>query len=268
MPELRRSKRVSLAPVPESKKPKSEAEKVGKVKNVAEPKKATSKELLEGDEIPDLTLLDENENEVSLRDAAKKRKYLVIFAYPKASTPGCTRQVCGFQKNYQKLTELDTTVFGLSADKPKSQLNFVTKQKLEYPLLSDPTSELIGLLGAKKSPSGIKRSHWIFVDGVLKIKKIQISPEVSVNSALEDIEKLREDGEDGEDVKDEKDDKEEEKEGSKEEENKDETEEKNDTKEEEKKEEVKEEVKADNGAEENENGENENGENGEKGADA
>ncbi|SGZ57180.1 CIC11C00000005601 [Sungouiella intermedia] len=266
MPELRRSKRVSLAPVPESKKPKSEAEKVGKVKNVAEPKKkATSKELLEGDEIPDLTLLDENENEVSLRDAAKKRKYLVIFAYPKASTPGCTRQVCGFQKNYQKLTELDTTVFGLSADKPKSQLNFVTKQKLEYPLLSDPTSELIGLLGAKKSPSGIKRSHWIFVDGVLKIKKIQISPEVSVNSALEDIEKLREDGED---VKDEKDEKEEEKEGSKEEENKDETEEKNDTKEEEKKEEVKEEAKADNGVEENENGENENGENGEKGADA
>jgi len=233
---------------------------------VAEPKKkATSKELLEGDEIPDLTLLDENENEVSLRDAAKKRKYLVIFAYPKASTPGCTRQVCGFQKNYQKLTELDTTVFGLSADKPKSQLNFVTKQKLEYPLLSDPTSELIGLLGAKKSPSGIKRSHWIFVDGVLKIKKIQISPEVSVNSALEDIEKLREDGED---VKDEKDEKEEEKEGSKEEENKDETEEKNDTKEEEKKEEVKEEAKADNGVEENENGENENGENGEKGADA
>lgn len=194
MPELRRSARTALAAEPKSKKQKVEEAET------AAPKKNTSKELEVGDEIPDLTLLDENEDEISLRDAAKKKKYLVIFAYPKASTPGCTRQVCGFQKNYKKLTELNTTVFGLSADKPKSQLNFVTKQSLEYPLLSDPTRELIGLLGAKKSPSGIKRSHWIFVDGVLKIKKIQISPEVSVTSALKDIEELR--GED-KDVKEE-----------------------------------------------------------------
>lgn len=198
MPELRRSARTAVAAEPKSKK-----QKVDEKPEIVAPKKTASKELEVGDEIPDLTLLDENEDEISLRDAAKKTKYLVIFAYPKASTPGCTRQVCGFQKNYKKLTELDTTVFGLSADKPKSQLNFVTKQSLEYPLLSDPTRELIGLLGAKKSPSGIKRSHWIFVDGVLKIKKIQISPEVSVTSALKDIEELRGDDKDvkEEDVK-------------------------------------------------------------------
>lgn len=222
MPELRRSSRVLLASEPKTKK-----QKVDDKLEVPTKEKSASKELVVDDEIPDLTLLDENEDEISLRDAAKKTKYLVIFAYPKASTPGCTRQVCGFQKNYKKLTELDTKVFGLSADKPKSQLNFVTKQKLEYPLLSDPTRELIGLLGAKKSPTGIKRSHWIFVDGVLKIKKIQISPEVSVNSALEDIEELR-----GED----KDVKEEEKDEEKEEEKEDENDEK-DEKEEEKKEE-------------------------------
>lgn len=183
MPELRRSTRVALAAVePPAKKAKTAP------KPTSDSKKAA--ELQVGDKIPDLTLLDENENEVNLVAAAKKTKYLVIFAYPKASTPGCTRQVCGFQRNYSQLQGLNTTVFGLSADKPKSQLNFVQKQGLKYPLLSDPTKELIGVLGAKKSPSGIKRSHWIFVDGALAIKKIQISPEVSVDSALADIEKL------------------------------------------------------------------------------
>lgn len=207
MPELRRSTRVaslSASNAPPAKKAKTEQKP--KVKKLDS--QTSSSELQVGDKIPDLTLLDENEKEVNLSEAAKKTKFLVIFAYPKASTPGCTRQAIGFQKNYEQLQKLDTTVFGLSADKPQSQHNFVTKQGLKYPLLSDPSRELIGLLGAKKSPTGIKRSHWIFVDGVLTIKKVQISPEVSVNSALEDIENLKgengdEKAENGDDVKDE-----------------------------------------------------------------
>lgn len=159
---------------------------------------AKSSEIEVGDEIPDLTLLDENEKEVSLKEVAKNSKFLVIFAYPKASTPGCTKQANGFQKNYEDLKALGTAVYGLSADSPKSQLNFVTKQGLKFPLLSDPSRKLISALGAKKSPSGIKRSHWIFVDGKLTIKKIQISPDVSVESALEDVQKLK----DGDETKD------------------------------------------------------------------
>lgn len=149
---------------------------------------AKSLELQVGDEIPDLVLLDEDENEVDLKKVAASTKYLVIFAYPKASTPGCTRQVCGFQKNFQFLKDSNTTVFGISSDSPKAQKNFITKQGLEYSLLSDPSKKLIGPLGAKKLPLGIKRSHWIFVDMVLKVKLIGISPEVSINSAKEEIE--------------------------------------------------------------------------------
>lgn len=206
MPELRRSTRTATAASsePPAKKAKTTVKEAPKTE-----KKPAAKEIEVGDSIPDLTLLDENEEEINLPEAAKKTKYLVIFAYPKASTPGCTRQANGFQSNYEQLKELDTTVFGLSADKPKSQLNFVTKQGLKYPLLSDPDRKLIGALGAKKSPTGIKRSHWIFVDGVLTVKKIQISPEVSVNSALEDIKKFKEDKKDEGNVKDEKEEKEE-----------------------------------------------------------
>lgn len=195
MAQLRRSARNAPKEAPAAKKAK--AEPISDSEQTEKPTK--TEELQVGDKIPDVTLLDENEEEVNLADVAKKTKYVVIFAYPKASTPGCTRQVCGFQKNYSQLQELNTAVFGLSSDTPKSQLNFVTKQELKYPLLSDPSKKLIGPLGAKKSPSGVKRSHWIFVDGVLAIKKILISPEVSVNSALEDIQKFE--AENGKEVK-------------------------------------------------------------------
>lgn len=199
MVELRRSTRnlgksIDKKPIETIKakvtKPKTAKPKTAKPKKVtvATPKMS---ELEVGDKIPDLTLQDEDGNEINLVEASAKTKFLVIFAYPKASTPGCTRQVCGFQKNYKDLVELDTTVFGLSADLPKSQKNFIVKQGLDYHLLSDPEKQLISVLGAKKEPTGIKRSHWIFVDGVLKIKKIQISPEDSFTTALEDIQKLK-----------------------------------------------------------------------------
>ncbi|QBM87204.1 peroxiredoxin Q/BCP [Metschnikowia aff. pulcherrima] len=223
MPELRRSTRAStveatkrLEEPPVKKAKTSAAEKKSATKTETEsevnelPKpaenefhKQKSAELEVGDEIPDLTLLDENENEVSLKEVAQKSKFLVIFAYPKASTPGCTKQAAGFQRNYSDLQALDTAVYGLSADSPKSQMSFVTKQGLKYPLLSDPSRKLISVLGAKKSPSGVKRSHWIFVDGKLTIKKIQISPDVSVDSALKDVQRLEQESGDANGAKEE-----------------------------------------------------------------
>jgi peroxiredoxin Q/BCP len=182
MPELRRSTRIGAKDhEPPHKKTKT---------NDSASKVAESKSIEIGDSIPDLVLKNENDEDVNLTEISKLTKYLVIFAYPKASTPGCTRQVCGFQKNFEWLSGHNTTVYGLSSDSPKSQLNFVTKQGLKYHLLCDPSKKLIGPLGAKKSPSGIKRSHWIFKDGKLVVKKIQISPEVSINSAKLDIEEF------------------------------------------------------------------------------
>ncbi|KAG7662945.1 DOT5 [[Candida] subhashii] len=202
MPELRRSARVAARPAPEPitydeqpvvKKPKKAAN-TGTVKTTTTTatteSSSSSEELQIGDKLPELTLFDQDENEIDLGKVAKTAKYLVIFAYPKASTPGCTRQACGFQRNYQFLKDNNVTVFGLSSDSPKAQKNFQVKQKLEYSLLCDPSKQLIGPLGAKKSPSGIKRSHWIFVDGVLKVKRIQISPEASIDGAKTEVEQF------------------------------------------------------------------------------
>lgn len=186
MPELRRSTRIKSSPSEAS--PSEPPTKKTKTSNNSEEEEV--QELEVGDEIPDITLFNEDDKEINLVELSKKTKYLVIFAYPKASTPGCTRQACGFRDNFETLKNQDTAIYGLSSDLPKAQKTFITKQKLQYSLLSDPEQELIGPLGAKKSPSGIKRSHWIFVDGKLAIKKISVSPEDSFNSAKTDIQEL------------------------------------------------------------------------------
>lgn len=186
MPELRRSARVASNPT-SSQASETQTEPISEP-STKKLQTSSVKELQVGDKMPDIKLLDEDENEVDLLKETQANRYVIIFAYPKASTPGCTRQVCGFQKSIGFLQKSNAKVYGLSADKSSAQKNFVTKQKLEYPLLSDPSRELVEVLGAKKEPTGIKRSHWIFVDGILKVKKIAISPEESFNSAKEDIE--------------------------------------------------------------------------------
>lgn len=192
MPELRKSARLS------GRKRKNEevSEKEIKSKKVnfgskIVPKKTTTNEkqsnLEIGDEIPDMILKNQDDEDVSLKDVARDNKIVVIFAYPKASTPGCTRQACGFRDNFKDLKQ-NAKVYGLSADNVSRQKTFQTKQNLPYDLLSDPQRELIGSLGCKKTPqSGIIRSHFIFYEGKLKFKRIKISPEVSISDAKKEV---------------------------------------------------------------------------------
>ena len=187
MPELRKSSRLQANADSAAKKAEPPSKKTKTETN-------DSSEIQEGDKISDITLLNEEGQEVNILQEALSKKCLVIFAFPKASTPGCTKQACGFQDNFATLQKLNAKVFGLSSDSPKAQKNFQTKQHLEYSLLSDPEKKLIGPLGAKKSPSGIKRSHWIFVHGILKVKKINVSPQDSFESARKDIESFTAEG--------------------------------------------------------------------------
>ncbi|KAG0636428.1 thioredoxin-like protein [Tuber brumale] len=89
---------------------------------------------------------------------AKASKGIVIFAYPKASTPECTTQACLFRDNYTAFTDAGYSVYGLSGDQPGANEKFRNKQNLTYTLLCDPTYELHEKLGIKKSPKGTIRS--------------------------------------------------------------------------------------------------------------
>ncbi|KAF1990956.1 AhpC-TSA-domain-containing protein [Aulographum hederae CBS 113979] len=88
---------------------------------------------------------------------------VVLFTYPKASTPGCTTQACLFRDGYTSLTTTGLSIYGLSSDSPKANTTFATKQKLSYTLLCDPSSTLIKAIGMQKTPKGTKRG--VFVIG-------------------------------------------------------------------------------------------------------
>lgn len=172
----------------DSKVVKPTVEKAKKITKVVKEKIESTKlnELEVGDEIPKITLLNQEEEELDLLELSKTNKIILIFAYPKASTPGCTRQACGYRDNFNQISK-GALILGLSADSPSAQKKFKEKQHFQYDLLSDPKKELISILGAKKLPNGIKRSYWIFKDGKLLVKRIQISPEISIKEGTEKI---------------------------------------------------------------------------------
>ncbi|HUH27902.1 thioredoxin-dependent thiol peroxidase [Gelidibacter sp.] len=104
-----------------------------------------------GDKAPDFSAQDEQGNTVSLSDY--KGKKLVIFFYPKASTPTCTTEACNLRDNYKELKDKGYEILGVSADSAKRQSNFKNKYNFPYPLLADEDKEVIkafGVWGEKK----------------------------------------------------------------------------------------------------------------------
>ncbi|GAB7342025.1 hypothetical protein MBLNU457_g0313t1 [Dothideomycetes sp. NU457] len=91
---------------------------------------------------------------------SKSKAGVVLFTYPKASTPGCTTQVCLFRDSYEPLTATGLDIYGLSRDSPKSNSTFKTKQNLPYPLLCDRAASLIAAIGFK---NGDKTQRGVFV---------------------------------------------------------------------------------------------------------
>jgi peroxiredoxin Q/BCP len=85
--------------------------------------------------VADFTLQDDEEKTVHLRDFAGKP--VVLFFYPKADTPGCTIEACGFRDQFKKIQDTGAVVLGISRDTPKAQKKFREKYDLPYPLLAD-----------------------------------------------------------------------------------------------------------------------------------
>lgn len=105
-----------------------------------------------GDNAPLFTLLDENEQQVSLADFIGKKQVLVYF-YPKAMTPGCTIQAQGLRDSQAQLAQLNTVVFGISPDAPKRLAKFCQRDELNFTLLSDEDHQVaddFGVWGLKK----------------------------------------------------------------------------------------------------------------------
>ena len=119
-----------------------------------------------GDKAPDFKTPNQDGNFLCLSDF--KGQKLVLFFYPKASTPGCTSEACNLSDNYKRFQAAGYAVLGVSADSPKRQLNFKNKYKLPYDLLADEKMTVIkayGVWGPKKfmgrEYNGIHRTTFI-----------------------------------------------------------------------------------------------------------
>lgn len=109
------------------------------------------KTLIVGDLVPNFTAKDQDGNTISLSDYKGKR--LIVFFYPKASTPGCIMEACNLRDNYEILQEEGYELLGVSADSEKRQTNFRNKYKFPFPLLADEDKKVIdtfGVWGPKK----------------------------------------------------------------------------------------------------------------------
>ena len=144
-----------------------------------------------GTQAPAFTLPDKDGNSVSLSDFLGKK--VVLYFYPKDSTPGCTRQAQAFREAFAQFVAAGEVVIGISKDSIKSHLNFATKQELPFILLSD--TELTTLQASEvwqekklygKTSMGVVRSVYVIDEaGRIAAAWTKVKPEQSAQDALE-----------------------------------------------------------------------------------
>lgn len=140
---------------------------------------------------PDFCLSNQDDVEICLRDL--RGKWIVLYFYPKDSTPGCTTEACEFSEAMDDYDDLGAIILGVSADSTKSHRNFIEKKSLDITLMSDPTTQMMqsyGVWALKKNygkeymgvvrstyiidPKGIVRAVWTNVkvkEHVLRVKE-------------------------------------------------------------------------------------------------
>ena len=134
----------------------------------------TDKRLAPGDPAPDFTLPDADGHPVSL--ASFRGQRVIVYFYPAALTPGCTKEACDFRDNLADLNAQSVAVLGISPDQPSKLAKFRDKEGLTFPLLSDPGHAVLQAYGAygekvlygKKTVGVIRSTFVIDPEGVIE----------------------------------------------------------------------------------------------------
>jgi thioredoxin-dependent peroxiredoxin len=134
----------------------------------------TETRLEPGDAAPDFTLPDADGNEVSLSSLHGQR--VIVYFYPAAMTPGCTKEACDFRDSLSSLAAAGFAVLGISPDAPSKLAKFRDQDGLTFPLLSDPQRAVLAAYGAwgekmmygKKSVGVIRSTFVIGPDGTIE----------------------------------------------------------------------------------------------------
>ena len=148
------------------------------------------------DPVPDFTLQDDAENTVHLKDFTGKP--VVLFFYPKADTPGCTIEACGFRDQFSKIQKTGAVVLGISRDTPKAQKKFREKYDLPYPLLADVDETVCKQFGVLKEKNmygkkvmGIERTTFLIGPDQRLLRVFpKVKPEGHAEEVLETLKGL------------------------------------------------------------------------------
>ncbi|WP_271403966.1 thioredoxin-dependent thiol peroxidase [Kocuria palustris] len=152
-----------------------------------------SQRLTPGEQAPDFTLTDAAGEEVTLSGLRGRR--VIVYFYPKASTPGCTTQACDFQDRLERFRADGLEVLGISPDAPAALERFAQKESLGFPLLSDPDHEVAerwGAWGEKKNYGkvyeGLIRSTIVVdADGVVELAQYNVRAKGHVAKLRRDL---------------------------------------------------------------------------------
>jgi thioredoxin-dependent peroxiredoxin len=133
---------------------------------------------------PDIQAKDQNGQTVNLADVYKANKFVVVYFYPKADTPGCTKQGCSLRDAHADLTKLGVKVVGVSADDVEAQKKFSDKFTFPFTLLADKEGKVIEAFKVQKNPKGMaSRQAFIVKEG----KVVWHDPKGATDTQAEEI---------------------------------------------------------------------------------
>jgi peroxiredoxin Q/BCP len=141
-----------------------------------------------GKGIPEVEAKTQDGKTIKLQEAGAKGWVLVYF-YPKADTPGCTKQACSLRDAYEKLTKEGVQVYGVSTDSVEEQKAFAEKFKLPFTLLADKDASVVKAFGVPtmRGDAFAKRQAYLFKDGKLVWRDLKASTEKQAADVLAEI---------------------------------------------------------------------------------
>jgi peroxiredoxin Q/BCP len=142
-----------------------------------------------GTPLPDVSVLDQDGQPVELGKAGASG-YTLVYFYPKADTPGCTKQACSLRDSFAKLSEKGIRVYGVSGDDVAAQKKFHDRYKLPFQLLADDEKKVMSAFGVPHSGSFAKRQAFLFKDGKLVWRDLTASTEEQAADVLAAVEEL------------------------------------------------------------------------------
>lgn len=144
---------------------------------------AAAEPLADGAAIPDISQQNQDGKIVKLAEAGATG-WLLVYFYPKASTPGCTKQACSLRDSYAQLAAKGMRIIGVSIDPVKAQKAFKTKYNLPFDLLADEDAAVVTAFGVSKKLGFASRQAFLFKNGKLVWRDLSASTDKQSDDVL------------------------------------------------------------------------------------